>query len=36
MTFDICKSLGEERDIIYYSFVATLDKDRLLYIFLKI
>ena len=33
MTFDSCQ--GEERDIIYYSFVATLDKDRLSYIFPK-
>ena len=31
MTFDTCQ--GEEREIIFYSLVATKDKDRLAYIF---
>ena len=33
MTFDTCQ--GEERDIIFYSMVATEEKDRLTYIFPK-
>jgi very-short-patch-repair endonuclease len=33
MTFDTCQ--GEERDIIYYSMVATAEDDRLQYIFSK-
>ena len=33
MTFDTCQ--GEERDYIFYSMVATREKDRLNYIFLK-
>jgi hypothetical protein len=33
MTFDTCQ--GEEREIIFYSLVATSDKDRLAYVFPK-
>jgi len=33
MTFDTCQ--GEERDYIFYSMVATKEKDRLNWIFLK-
>lgn len=33
MTFDTCQ--GEERDIIYYSMVATMDNDRLWGVFIK-
>jgi superfamily I DNA and/or RNA helicase len=31
MTFDTCQ--GEEREIIFYSLVATAEKDRLAYVF---
>jgi hypothetical protein len=34
MTFDTCQ--GEEREIIFYSLVATKDKDRLAYIFPRV
>ncbi len=33
MTFDTCQ--GEEKDYIFYSMVATREKDRLMYIFIK-
>ena len=33
MTFDTCQ--GEEREIIFYSLVATKEKDRLMYVFPK-
>ena len=33
MTFDTCQ--GEEREIIFYSLVATAEKDRLAYVFPK-
>jgi hypothetical protein len=34
MTFDTCQ--GEEREIIFYSLVATKEKDRLMYVFPKV
>lgn len=33
MTFDTCQ--GEERDLIFYSMVATLEDDKLSYVFIK-
>jgi superfamily I DNA and/or RNA helicase len=33
MTFDTCQ--GEEREVIFYSLVATAERDRLAYIFLE-